>query len=195
MIKLNQIIRQIIFYLILFSICLSIILGLWVLLGKPHILSDFFFGKDGNLPNEPYIEFYENGNLKYYSEIKNSKINGEVSYYYENGKKSASGKGKDGLMIGTWQIYDSLGNKFACIDFGYNDTFKPIIKLYIDKDSISYEINNINNDSIWLQNLEDYSPSSIINYLTKIGYKCPEKLINKNKTTSSKDSLIHNIVK
>lgn len=62
-----------------------------------------------DLDAKKHEDFYENGNLKLFVELKNGKKHGEFRAYYENEELKIKGEFKNDIPSGKWKYYNEEG--------------------------------------------------------------------------------------
>ena len=76
-----------------------------------QMISDLDRIQSGNYKNkfEPYVEYYDNGKIKFEGTYVDNKEHGYFVYYHENGQIKEEGNYEDGVKKGKWIIYDKDG--------------------------------------------------------------------------------------
>ena len=65
---------------------------------------------------DPFEEYYNNGNIKAKINYEDNLRNGDCTYYYENGKMRYQCKYKKGKRTGKATVYNDKGKKIGRLD-------------------------------------------------------------------------------
>lgn len=97
------------------KLILSLIISLGLACGASAqnitLKDGLYYSSSGTLYTGSYIALFESGNKKSSFEISEGKLNGLVTYFYDNGKVMETGFFASNEKNGEWLRWDELGNK------------------------------------------------------------------------------------
>lgn len=97
---------------------------------------------DNGIPSGEYKEYFESGELMLKTIYENGRLSDSMYFFYKNQTLKEKGMLNNGLRIGWWKSYDSLGNLINLNEYilinNDKDSYKNQIK-YFKGNKIDYE--------------------------------------------------------